>query len=181
MYAAIEASRHDADVLLLDKSLVGRGGATVMAQMTVAAAIGHAEPDDWRLHLQDTMKSGKGLNDGSLASLLCSEGPERILETRQMGVRWAADGDLLRQVDAPGHSRRRCCYIGSLGTGIGVSNGLQRGGWSPPSPMASSWPATLCTPSLLCEVRAAILTTSTPNSTGPSTVASPLSTRSSAT
>ncbi|MGI8563122.1 MAG: FAD-dependent oxidoreductase [Candidatus Dormibacter sp.] len=126
MYAAIEASRHGADVLLLDKSLVGRGGATVMAQMTVAAAIGHADADDWRLHHEDTMRSGKGLNDESLARLLCSEGPDRILETRRMGVRWAADGDRLRQVDAPGHSRRRCCYVGSLGTGIGVSNGLRK-------------------------------------------------------
>ncbi len=126
MYAAIEASRQGADVLLLDKSLVGRGGATVMAQMTVAAAIGHAEPDDWRLHHNDTMQSGKGLNDESLVRLLCSEGPDRILETRDMGVRWAADGDLLRQVGAPGHSRRRCCYVGSLATGIGVSNGLRK-------------------------------------------------------
>lgn len=124
--AAIKASRQGADVLLLDKSLVGRGGATVMAQMTVAAAIGHAEPDDWELHHLDTMRSGKGLNDESLVRLLCSEGPDRLLETREMGVRWATDGDRLRQVDAPGHSRRRCCYVGSLATGIGVSNGLQK-------------------------------------------------------
>lgn len=124
--AAIEASRQGADVLLVDKSLVGRGGATVMAQMTVAAAVGHAEPDDWRLHHSDTMASGRGLNDETLVRLLCSEGPERLLETRTMGVRWAADGDTLRQVDAPGHSRRRCCYVGSLATGIGVSNGLQK-------------------------------------------------------
>ena len=124
--AAIEASSQGAEVLLVDKSLVGRGGATVMAQMTVAAAIGHAEPDDWRLHHHDTMASGKGLNDETLVRLLCSEGPERLLETGRMGVRWAADGNTLRQVDAPGHSRRRCCYVGSLATGIGVSNGLRK-------------------------------------------------------
>ena len=40
MYAAIEAARRGAErVLLLDRSLIGRGGATVMAQMTVAAAV----------------------------------------------------------------------------------------------------------------------------------------------
>jgi succinate dehydrogenase/fumarate reductase flavoprotein subunit len=49
MYAAIAAARAGARVLLLDKSVVGRGGATVMAQMTVAAAIGHQEPDDWTI------------------------------------------------------------------------------------------------------------------------------------
>ena len=36
MYAAIEAARNGAHVLLADRSLIGRGGATVMAQMTVA-------------------------------------------------------------------------------------------------------------------------------------------------
>ena len=45
MYAAIAAARKGASVILVDKSLVGRGGATVMAQMTVAAAIGQQEPD----------------------------------------------------------------------------------------------------------------------------------------
>jgi len=49
MYAAIAAAREGAgQVLLADKSLVGRGGATVMAQMTVAAALGSAVPDHWR-------------------------------------------------------------------------------------------------------------------------------------
>ena len=38
MYAAISAARQGASVLLLDKSLVGRGGATIMAQMTVAGS-----------------------------------------------------------------------------------------------------------------------------------------------
>ena len=33
MYAAIAAAREGSRVLLLDKSLVGRGGATIMAQM----------------------------------------------------------------------------------------------------------------------------------------------------
>jgi len=40
MYAAIEAAREGANVLLAERSLVGRGGATVMAQMTVAVALG---------------------------------------------------------------------------------------------------------------------------------------------
>ena len=40
MYAAIEAARCGARVFMADRSLIGRGGATVMAQMTVAAALG---------------------------------------------------------------------------------------------------------------------------------------------
>ena len=55
MYAAIAAARQGASVLLVDKSLIGRGGATVMAQMTVAAAIGEQAPDHWSKHLEDTL------------------------------------------------------------------------------------------------------------------------------
>ena len=45
MYAAVSAARNGADTVLVDKSLIGRGGATIMAQMTVAAAVGEQEPD----------------------------------------------------------------------------------------------------------------------------------------
>jgi succinate dehydrogenase/fumarate reductase flavoprotein subunit len=55
MYAAISAARNGAAVLLVDKSLIGRGGATIMAQMTVAAAVGHQEPEHWTHHLADTI------------------------------------------------------------------------------------------------------------------------------
>ena len=37
MYAAIAAAREGADVIVADKSLISRGGATIMAQMTVAS------------------------------------------------------------------------------------------------------------------------------------------------
>lgn len=126
MYAAVAARQAGADVLLLDKSMVGRGGATSMAQMTVAAAIGHAEPDSPEEHLADTIAGGREVADPALADLMCSEGPTRIHETREMGVRWAADGERIRQVVAPGHSRRRCCYVDVLATGQSISTALRR-------------------------------------------------------
>lgn len=126
MYAAAEARRAGADVLLLDKSMVGRGGATIMAQMTVAAALGHAEEDSWELHLADTLASGRGLTNEPLAALMCHDGPARILESWRWGVNWAPSGDGLDQVQAPGHSRRRCCYVGALQTGTGVVRGLRK-------------------------------------------------------
>ncbi len=126
MYAAITARKGGADVLLLDKSMVGRGGATVMAQMTVAAALGAEEPDNWHLHAADTLAGGREINNEPLVDLLCAEGPRRILETRAMGVRWATEGDHIHQVMAPGHSRRRCCYVGTLATGTGLITGLQK-------------------------------------------------------
>src|SRR5882672_4524310 len=89
MYAAIEAARRGARVFLIDRSLIGRGGATVMAQMTVAAALGSAVPDHWRHHLDDTLAAGRGLCSEPLARLLCEEGPACILEMEQWGIGWA--------------------------------------------------------------------------------------------
>src|SRR5579862_4778681 len=78
MYAAIEAARRGAAVLLADRSLIGRGGATVMAQMTVAVALGSQVPDHWTDHLRDTLEAGRGLCDESLSRLLCEDGPDCI-------------------------------------------------------------------------------------------------------
>ena len=125
MYAAIVAARRGARVMLLDRSLVGRGGATVMAQMTVAAAIGHAEPDDPARHLADTLAAGRGLADPALAGLLCREAPARILEMDEWGVGWSCSGDRISQVTAPGHSARRCVYVDFLNTGPAVSRTLR--------------------------------------------------------
>jgi succinate dehydrogenase/fumarate reductase flavoprotein subunit len=126
MYAAIAAARAGASVILLDKSLVGRGGATVMAQMTVAVALGRQEPDHWKIHFEDTIKAGRGLCNEPLAALLCREGPKRILEMEQWGTRWAREDGHIKQEMAPGHSRKRCCYVDFLNTGPAVAATLRR-------------------------------------------------------
>ena len=126
MYAAISAARQGASVLLLDKSVIGRGGATIMAQMTVAAALGQEEPDDCAIHLRDTLEAGRGLCNEELSALLCYDGPERILEMQEWGTRWARAGDRIRQEIAPGHSRKRCCYVDFLNTGPAVAATLRR-------------------------------------------------------
>ena len=73
MYAALAAATAGVKkVLLLDKNMVGRGGATIMAQMTVAAALGEAEPDTWENHLADTLAAGRDLCDRSTATALRS-------------------------------------------------------------------------------------------------------------
>src|SRR5712691_5384123 len=128
MYAAISAARAGAgQVLLADKSLIGRGGATVMAQMTVAAALGEECPDDWTAHLADTLEAGRGLCDEPLAALLCEAAPARIREMAEWRVGWArrADGHIA-QVTAPGHRVPRCCYVDFLNTGPAVDATLRR-------------------------------------------------------
>ncbi|MBI2186915.1 MAG: FAD-binding protein [Acidobacteria bacterium] len=125
MYAAVAVAREGRSVLLLDKGLVGRGGATIMAQMTVAAAIAHEEPDDWTLHLEDTLDAGRGICHEPLSRMLCERAPERILEMDRWGTRWARENGHIKQVTAPGHRRKRCCYVDFLSTGPAVAATLR--------------------------------------------------------
>jgi len=125
MYAAIEAARNGAQVFLLDRSLIGRGGATVMAQMTVAVALGEETPDHWTHHLEDTLEAGRGLCDERLARLLCEDAPACIREMDAWGVGWARKDGHISQVSAPGHDRPRCVYVDFLNTGPAVSKTLR--------------------------------------------------------
>src|SRR5690242_5270054 len=125
MNAALAAAGGGARVLLVDRSLIGRGGATVMAQMTVAAAVGEEEPDHWEHHLADTLKAGRGLCEPALSQLLCEEGPECIREMDERGVGWARKDGHISQVHAPGHDRKRCVYVDFLNTGPAVSKTLR--------------------------------------------------------
>ena len=125
MYAAIEAARRGCSTFLIDRSLIGRGGATVMAQMTVAVALGEQTPDHWGHHLRDTLEAGRGLCDERLAHLLCEEGADCIREMDRWGVGWARRDGRICQVMAPGHDRPRCVYVDFLNTGPAVSKTLR--------------------------------------------------------
>ena len=126
MYAAIAAARDGAGVILVDKNMIGRGGATVMAQMTVAAALAEQEPDTREDHLADTLAAGRGLCDATLAEVLCRAAPDRMREMDDWGVGWARTDGHIRQVTAPGHGRRRCCYVDFLNTGPAVAGTLRK-------------------------------------------------------
>jgi succinate dehydrogenase / fumarate reductase flavoprotein subunit len=125
MYAALEAARGGARVILADRSLIGRGGATVMAQMTVAAALGEQTPDHWEHHLADTLNAGRGLCNETLAALLCEDGPKRLREMDAWKVGWAREDGHIKQAQAPGHDRPRCAYVDFLSTGPAVSKTLR--------------------------------------------------------
>jgi succinate dehydrogenase / fumarate reductase flavoprotein subunit len=125
MYAAIEAARAGCQVLLADRSLIGRGGATVMAQMTVAVALGSQTPDHWTHHYQDTLKAGRSLCNAPLAQLLCEDGPDCIRAMDEWGVGWARKDGHITQAMAPGHDRPRCVYVDFLNTGPAVSSTLR--------------------------------------------------------
>ena len=126
MAAALSAAEAGARVLLVDRSLIGRGGATVMAQMTVAVALGEEQPDSVAAHFADTMAAGRGLCDARLAAIVCQDGPAAIRRLDAWHVGWARHQDgRIRQAHAPGHDRPRCVYVDFLATGPAVSRTLR--------------------------------------------------------
>ena len=125
MYAAIAAARNGADVILADKSMISRGGATIMAQMTTAAALGDEEPDSWEKHLADTLEAGRGLCNEELSAILCREAIDRIREMDDWKVGWARKHGKITGVMAPGHSVPRCVYVDFLNTGPAVAKCLR--------------------------------------------------------
>jgi succinate dehydrogenase/fumarate reductase flavoprotein subunit len=125
MYAALAAAQAGSRVLVADRSLIGRGGATVMAQMTVAVALGEQTPDHWEHHLADTLKAGRGLCEPALSQLLCEDAPGCIRQMDEWGVGWARAPGHISQVQAPGHDRPRCVYVDFVNTGPAVSKTLR--------------------------------------------------------
>ena len=125
MYAAISAAREGTDVIVADKSLISRGGATIMAQMTVASAVGHEEPDHWTHHLADTIEAGHSLCNEELSAILCEESVARIHEMDEWKVGWARVDGRMTQVHAPGHGLKRCVYVDYLNTGPAVARALR--------------------------------------------------------
>jgi succinate dehydrogenase / fumarate reductase flavoprotein subunit len=126
MAAALAAAEEGARVILADRSLIGRGGATIMAQMTVAVALGEEVPDSIAAHYADTLAAGRGLCDGRLAAMVCQRGPAAIRKLDDWKVGWARHEDgRIRQAHAPGHDRARCVYVDFLSTGPAVSKTLR--------------------------------------------------------
>lgn len=133
MMAARAAADEGADVIIADKNLIGRGGATTLAQMTVAVALGEAEEDSPEIHFQDTMEGSRGLASPDIVRTIVERGPEIINQVQGYGVRWAKTADGKRsQVVSPGHSRKRCVYVDILNTGSATANGLRKVIWRDP-------------------------------------------------
>jgi fumarate reductase (CoM/CoB) subunit A len=108
--AAIEASQYG-DVVLISKTIVGKGGCTTMAEGGFNAVM--REQDTCGLHFEDTMKGGAFLNDPELVDILTREAPLRMGDL----VKWGAvfdftDDDLVAQRPFGGQRFPRTCYAG---------------------------------------------------------------------
>lgn len=108
--AAIEASKYG-DVVLISKTLVGKGGCTTMAEGGFNAVM--REQDTCGLHYEDTIMGGAFLNDLELANILTQEAPLRMGDL----VKWGAvfdftDKNEIAQRPFGGQRFPRTCYAG---------------------------------------------------------------------
>lgn len=94
--AAIEAKRYGVDVLVVDKAVIGinnssafSGGCFKTALPGLLAGMGRYTriPKSPEEHFNSTIEYGEFLNDQYLVETLCLEGPARVLELQDFGVK----------------------------------------------------------------------------------------------
>ena len=113
--AAIEASRQNAQVVLVTKGLLGRCGATSMSTTSYNAAFGHTDCEDSPLvHFKDTVVGGSFLNDQELAYILAHDAPQRMMDLEGFGAIFMRKGSKFFQIHNPGSTYSRVCYLDEI-------------------------------------------------------------------
>jgi fumarate reductase (CoM/CoB) subunit A len=108
--AAIEASQYG-DVVLISKTIMGKGGCTTMAEGGFNAVM--RDEDTCGLHYEDTLKGGAFLNDPELATILTKEAPLRMGDLMKWGAVFDfTDSDEVAQRPFGGQRFPRTCYAG---------------------------------------------------------------------
>lgn len=118
LYAAFLASKHG-NVALLTKSNV-RESNSYFAQGGIAAVT--AEGDAPLFHFQDTITAGRGLCDYPAVEVLVNEGPQRIHELIEEGMRFDTENGTIALGLEGGHHHKRILHAGGDATGKMVTN-----------------------------------------------------------
>ncbi|MBS1871392.1 MAG: FAD-dependent oxidoreductase [Actinobacteria bacterium] len=122
LYAALTAASAGARVALVSATPLAQS-ASYWAQGGLAAVL--AVDDTRELHLQDTLRAGRGTVRRSAAEILTSEAPTAVRDLERLGVRFDADrrGRLSLGLEG-GHSVRRIVHAGGAATGRRVTRQL---------------------------------------------------------
>ena len=122
LIAALEVSRKHR-VTLVTKAQLAESN-TRYAQGGIAAALFH--DDSVEEHVADTLRAGAGLCDLGAVEVLCSEGPQRVLDLVDLGVVFdQRNGEFARALEAA-HSRARVLHAGGDATGLAIEMALVR-------------------------------------------------------
>jgi L-aspartate oxidase len=121
LFAAYKARQYGS-VLVVTKQRAEDSN-TELAQGGIAAAVD--ETDSPVLHLEDTLDAGAGLCDASAVEILVNEGPQRVMELVELGVRFDREGSTWDLGREGAHRRRRILHA-SDATGEEVARALIR-------------------------------------------------------
>ena len=115
LYTALCAAREGADVTLISATELSQTS-SYWAQGGLAAAL--APEDSAELHLEDTLRAGRGAVRASAARVLVDEAPAAVADLTALGVVFDgdADGGLAMSLEG-GHSLRRIIHAGGAATG----------------------------------------------------------------
>ncbi len=84
--AAIEATKHNLDVIMISKELLGKAH-TAMAEGGYNVSLGNVDPkDDVETHFKDTIVGGNYLNNQDLAHILVENAADCIYDLEDMGA-----------------------------------------------------------------------------------------------
>jgi len=134
IYSALQAARHG-ECLLITKARLQLSN-SAWAQGGIAAAL-DAE-DDPALHVNDTLRAGRGLCRESAVEVLAREGPGRVEEMLAMGVPFVLDGEGRPALGLEGgHGRRRIVHADGGATGHAVVQALLP--WVAAAPRLRVW------------------------------------------
>lgn len=119
--AAIELNRHGSVLCLAKRELTESN--TQYAQGGIAVALGPGDSPE--IHLRDTLSAGAGLVDEHAARTLVTEGPARVLELLDWGVRFDRDSQGQLAFTREGaHSCNRVLHADGDSTGREIRRAL---------------------------------------------------------
>ena len=122
LYAALTAARVGARVTLISASPLAESS-SYWAQGGLAAAL--ATDDSPALHLEDTLRAGRGGTRASAARVLCAEAAMVLKELTDLGVAWDRDRHGRPSLGLEGgHSARRIVHAGGAATGRRITRAL---------------------------------------------------------
>ena len=108
--AALQAKEMGACVLVVSEGFPTRSQ-TCMAQGGINAALGHMGEDSVRTHIEDTMKSAKGLGSSIMIEKMCTKAPDTLTWLNSIGVPFSrTDEGKIAQRQMGGARAKRACY-----------------------------------------------------------------------
>ncbi|MCB4749931.1 MAG: FAD-binding protein [Sulfurovum sp.] len=115
--AALAAKEAGAEHVAIASKFPPMQTQTTMAQGGMNAALGNLEKDHIALHIDDTLKAGRGLCDEEMVRLMCSEAPQSVAWLEKLGVPFSriktTENEALSTIAQRylgGASVKRACY-----------------------------------------------------------------------